>query len=126
MTTEEYILHHAKRYQKLVAHFDGEVVKETLDSRERSNKDGGGEENANADVVVAARLRPLLEAELAAGFPQGVYCRRKTAGSIDAHDLKRPVRGPPALPTLQVRICTIHTHPPWHLLILAYHFLFSF
>lgn len=96
-TMEEYIPLHAKRYQDLVARFDIAMGKQTPVNKP-------DEQNANADVAVIARLRPLLEAELDSGFPQGFFCRPNAAGVLDAHELKRPIRGPPILPTLQVRL----------------------
>lgn len=92
---EEYIPLHAKRYHDLVARFDIATGKQTPVNKPN-------EQSANANVAVIAKLRALLEAELDAGFPQGVFCRPNAAGVLDAHELKRPIRGPPILPTLQV------------------------
>lgn len=101
---DNYILEHATRYKSLVERFDQDTAKKTLSnaSKPQTQRDKDLGENTNPDVVVAARLRPLLENELAAGFPQGVFLRDKVSGKFDAHELKRPIRGPPALPTLQV------------------------
>jgi kinesin family member 2/24 len=94
-TMEEYIPLHAKRYQDLVARFD-------IATGKKASVNKPDEQSANVDVAVVARLRPLLEAELDSGFPQGFFCRPNAAGVLDAHELKRPIRGPPILPTLQV------------------------
>jgi kinesin family protein 2/24 len=99
-TMEEYIPLHLERYNRLVENFSNLAAKQA-----RIDKAKGtfpAETVINPDVAVVARLRPLLEPELEAGFPQGVFCRPDAPGLMDAHELKRPVRGPPALPTLQV------------------------
>lgn len=96
---EEYIPLHLERYNRLVENFSNLAAKQV-----RIDKAKGtfpAETVINPDVAVVARLRPLLEPELEAGFPQGVFCRPDAPGLMDAHELKRPVRGPPALPTLQ-------------------------
>lgn len=99
---DEYILLHLNRYNGLVDRFNDVTTREALINKAKGMS--VDEKNTNPDVAVVARLRPLLEAELKSGFPQGVFCRPDAAGIIDAHELKRPVRGPPALPTLQVSI----------------------
>ncbi|KAJ9134275.1 Kinesin-like protein [Pleurostoma richardsiae] len=88
---EQFIVEHAARFQSLVSGF-----------KPPSSPRAAAETTApNPDMIVSARLRPLLEEETAAGFPAAVFPRKTQAGKIDVHELKRPIRGPPALPTLK-------------------------
>lgn len=102
---EEYIPLHLKRYESLVGHFANTTAKKALVDKSKGKL--ADEQSINPDIFVVARVRPLLEVEINSGFPQSVFCRPNTAGLLDVHDLKRPVRGPPALPTLQVSLATI-------------------
>lgn len=92
---EQYILEHADRYRMLARSF-----------KPPGTRAGTGSDAVNPDVTVAARLRPLLNDELSTGMPQGVFLRTSHDGVLDVHELKRPIRGPPALPTLKVRTPT--------------------
>ena len=54
----------------------------------------------NPNIAVAARIRPMLEGDIAEGFPCAVYPRAKqSAGSqiIDIHDLYNHPKGRPQL-----------------------------
>lgn len=99
---DDYILEHAERYRTLVSRF-----------KPQKEKPQDGNTTLNPDVTVAARLRPLPAEEASSGVPQGVFSRPTTTGTIDVHELKRPIRGPPALPTLKVR--TLEVFPRTHL-----------
>ncbi len=92
---DQYLLEHANRYTSLVRGFKP-------DQKQKVVTDAG-----NPDVVVAVRLRPLLPDEVNNGINQGVFIRPNINGLFDVHELKRPIRGPPALPTL--RVCCSHT-----------------
>ncbi|KID82806.1 kinesin motor domain containing protein [Metarhizium guizhouense ARSEF 977] len=54
-------------------------------------------ETTSPDVVVCARIRPLLEEDVAAGFPCAVFPRVARPGIIDIHDLYNHPRGRPIL-----------------------------
>lgn len=54
-------------------------------------------ETTSPDVVVCARIRPLLEEDVAAGFPCAVFPRVARPGTIDIHDLYNHPRGRPIL-----------------------------
>lgn len=92
----DYAVQHAQRYKALVAAFKPIVP---ADKSDRTTE--------NSDVIVASRLRPLLQDEILSRVPQGVYERQGPGGTLDVHELKRPIRGPPALPTIKVS----HTGP---------------
>ncbi|KAK8931546.1 Diatom spindle kinesin-1 [Metarhizium anisopliae] len=54
-------------------------------------------ETTSPDVVVCARIRPLLDEDVAAGFPCAVFPRVARPGIIDIHDLYNHPRGRPIL-----------------------------
>lgn len=49
------------------------------------------------DMIVSARIRPLLEEDIAAGFPCAVFPRSEEAGVVDVHNLYNHPRGRPIL-----------------------------
>ncbi|PHH50498.1 Diatom spindle kinesin-1 [Ceratocystis fimbriata CBS 114723] len=61
-------------------------------------------------MIVAARLRPLLPAELASCLPQGVFPRPGMPGVLDVHELRRPVKGLAQLQSSDFRVD--HTFGP--------------
>lgn len=81
------MLQHAERHKKLVRAF------------QPSPPTGRPVElvQPNPDIVVAARIRPLLPHEAGAGIPPGVFTRTTDANTIDLHELRQVVRGPPPL-----------------------------
>lgn len=54
-------------------------------------------EETSPDMVVSARVRPLLDQDIAAGFPCAVFPRPETPGVADVHDLYNHPRGRPVL-----------------------------
>jgi kinesin family protein 2/24 len=85
---DEFIIEHAERYKRLVSTF-----KPSSPGAKATNST-----SASSEIVVSARIRPMLEDEIAQGFPQGVY-QRADSNMVDLHELRRPVRG---LPTINV------------------------
>jgi kinesin family protein 2/24 len=83
---EQFMLDNAERYKRLVAAF----------TPTSSTKKGGESTTASSEIVVSARLRPMLDDETTQGFPQGVYLRGHS-NTVDLHELRRPVRGPPTI-----------------------------
>ncbi|KAK4225196.1 kinesin-like protein Klp59C [Podospora fimiseda] len=85
MTMEEFYIQHAERYKKLVAAFKpGPSTAKPTDP--------------NPDIIVSARIRPMMEDETAQGFPEGVHPRTKgNTNTVDLHELRRPPRGLPSL-----------------------------
>jgi kinesin family protein 2/24 len=52
---------------------------------------------ASPDIVVSARIRPLLNEDVAAGFPCAVFPRSAQNAVVDIHDLYNHPRGRPIL-----------------------------
>ena len=53
-------------------------------------------ESSSPDLVVTARIRPLLSEDVAAGFPTAIF-PRGTETTVDIHDLYNHPRGMPIL-----------------------------
>jgi kinesin family protein 2/24 len=87
--SDQFIIDNAERYNRLVAGFKPSMS---------DPKGSGSTTAASGEILVSARVRPMLEEELAQGFPSGIHIRGKT-NIIDLHALKQPVRG---LPTITV------------------------
>lgn len=87
---EQFIIDNVERYKKLVAAF--KPSKSATQKKKATDA-------ASPDIVVCARVRPMLEDELAQGFPVGVHIRSGT-NTVDLHELQQPVRG---LPRIRVR-----------------------
>ncbi|AEO68342.1 uncharacterized protein THITE_2049700 [Thermothielavioides terrestris NRRL 8126] len=83
---DEFIIEHAERYKRLVSTF-----KPSSPGAKATNST-----SASSEIVVSARIRPMLEDEIAQGFPQGVY-QRADSNMVDLHELRRPVRGLPTI-----------------------------
>jgi kinesin family protein 2/24 len=54
-------------------------------------------ETASPDMVVGARIRPLLDEDVSQGFPCAVFPRSAEKSIIDVHDLYNHPRGRPIL-----------------------------
>ncbi|KAK3321916.1 P-loop containing nucleoside triphosphate hydrolase protein [Apodospora peruviana] len=93
---EQFLIENTKRYVSLVKAFKpSDPKKGTTGSNETTSVSG--------DITVCARIRPLLEDEIAQGFPAGVIPRGNTS-TVDVHELRRPVRG---LPTINSKDYTV-------------------
>jgi kinesin family member 2/24 len=84
---EQFLIDNAERYKKLVSAF-----KPTAQGPKGSNS-----EAATPEIVVSARVRPMLEDETAQGFPAGVHLRDGNTNIVDLHELQQPVRGLPRI-----------------------------
>jgi kinesin family protein 2/24 len=84
---EQFLIDNAERYKKLVAAF-----KPTAQAPK-----AGSFEAATPEIVVSARVRPMLEDETAQGFPAGVHLRAGNTNIVDLHELQQPVRGLPRI-----------------------------
>lgn len=59
----------------------------------------------NSNMIVAARIRPQLDEDLASGFPCAVYPRSGAeAGVVDIHDLYNHPRGRPVLKSAKYEV----------------------
>ncbi|KAK4141904.1 P-loop containing nucleoside triphosphate hydrolase protein [Dichotomopilus funicola] len=83
---EQFYLDNAERYKKLVAAFKPAP----------SPSKPGPATDPNPEMVVSARVRPMLDHEIGQGFPEGVHIRGNT-NVVDVHELQQPVRGLPKL-----------------------------
>jgi hypothetical protein len=82
---EQFLLDSVPRYQSLVRAF----------KPPRSNKTAGTTNSSS--ITVATRIRPMLDDEVASGQVAGVLPRKGGNGSVDIHELRKKVRGPPML-----------------------------
>lgn len=83
---EQFILDNAQRFEDLVKRFKPAPVKAKP-----------SDEESNPDITIAARIRPMMEEEKEEGQLIGVFPRKNLPGTVDLHELRRPVRGPPPL-----------------------------
>lgn len=58
------------------------------------------------DMIVSARIRPLLEEDIAQGFPGAVFPRSGESGVVDIHNLYNHPRGRPILKVRNKITCT--------------------
>lgn len=61
-------------------------------------------EETSSDMVVSARVRPLLDQDIDAGFPCAVFPRPDQPGVADVHDLYNHPRGRPVLRSFDYRV----------------------
>ena len=85
--SDQFLIDNVERYKRLVAAFKPSPS---------DAKGNGSTTAASGEILVSARVRPMLEEELAQGFPSGIHHRGKT-NIIDLHALKQHVRGPPSI-----------------------------
>jgi kinesin family protein 2/24 len=84
-------LDNAAHYQILVQGFNPPVARTAKVATETTSP----------DMVVGARIRPLLDGDIAAGFPCAVFPRSAQTGVVDIHDLYNHPRA--RRPILKVR-----------------------
>ena len=84
---DQFILDNAKRFQFLVAAFKPQRIEEN------KLRDAA----TSSDVLIAARIRPILPDEVSQGYIAGVIPRPALTGSVDVHELRKKVKGPPVL-----------------------------
>lgn len=90
---DDFLLQNAARHQILVARFKPTLSASTA---------GGVETSAN--IVVATRIRPMLEEERSSGQVVAAFPREGSDRVVDLHQLRRVVRG---LPLLNVSVFVI-------------------
>ncbi|KAI5455967.1 P-loop containing nucleoside triphosphate hydrolase protein [Mariannaea sp. PMI_226] len=61
--------------------------------------------DGSKNTIVAVRVRPRLDMEIACDEPQAVFARTGESGVVDAHQLRRSVRNRP--PTLQASLLSL-------------------
>ncbi|OKL58682.1 hypothetical protein UA08_06026 [Talaromyces atroroseus] len=82
---EQFLLDSVPRYQSLVRAFKPPQSNKPTDTTNSSN------------ITVATRIRPMLDDEISSGQVAGVFARKGGSGSVDIHELRKKVRGPPIL-----------------------------
>ncbi|KAF9874456.1 kinesin motor domain containing protein [Colletotrichum karsti] len=97
---DDYQIKHTPWYEASVAAFAAKAAKQ--DSANPEDPDA----TSNPDMVVAARLRPILEDEASAGLIRGVFTRTSARGAVDVHQIRKHVKphGPPSLVSSSVRL----------------------
>jgi kinesin family protein 2/24 len=85
---DQFLLKNAAQYQVLVNSFNPTLVP-------RMTKTAAG--TTSSDMVVSARIRPLLKKDVTAGFPCAIFPRSAETGVVDIHDLYNHPRGRPIL-----------------------------
>ncbi|GJC83773.1 kinesin-like protein KLP2 [Colletotrichum liriopes] len=97
---DEYHIKHTPWYQASVKAFSDKAAKQDLARPDDPNS------TSNPDMVVAARLRPVMEDEVAAGLIQGVFLRKSGNGAVDIHQVRKHIKplGPPTLISTSVRL----------------------
>jgi kinesin family member 2/24 len=83
---DKYILDNVSRFHAMVGKYKPPAARKASE-----------EASSNADMMVIARLRPLLPDEANAGYPSSVIVRPNKPGIVDVHELRQPVRGPAQL-----------------------------
>jgi kinesin family protein 2/24 len=102
---EAYLLENASTYRDLVAKSALELAPKpaaAVVAAEGADEAGAGTELADTDIVITARIRPVLDDEVAGGQLPGVFQRVDDAARVEVHEMRRPVK-PTAPPIFTVR-----------------------
>ncbi|KAK2055706.1 P-loop containing nucleoside triphosphate hydrolase protein [Colletotrichum caudatum] len=96
----EYHIKHTSWYQASVEAFGNKAARQDLFNLDEPNG------TPNPDMVVAARLRPILDDEVASGLIRGVFPRKSGNGAVDIHQIRKHIKplGPPKLISTSVRL----------------------
>ncbi|RFN55376.1 diatom spindle kinesin 1 [Fusarium flagelliforme] len=95
---EQFILDNAQRFEYLVERFKPAPAKAKP-----------SDEESNPDITIATRIRPMMQDEKEEGQLIGVFPRKNLPGTLDLHELRRPVRGPPTLVSWNYRVDRVFT-----------------
>jgi kinesin family member 2/24 len=102
---DRFYLQNAALYKRLLSNIDASKPKAHFSRHTAgSSTEDQVREQSNSDMIVAARIRPILEEDLNAGFPCAVYPRTSAREDgpqiVDLHDLYNHPRGRP-----EIRVC---------------------
>ncbi|KAL4780069.1 P-loop containing nucleoside triphosphate hydrolase protein [Aspergillus varians] len=84
---EQFLLANVKHYQTLVGRF----------KPPRSKEPEKTDLQTSPNLVVATRIRPILEDEIQSGQVSAVFPRPTENEAVDIHEMRKVVRGPPTL-----------------------------
>lgn len=82
---EQFLLGNVSRYQSLLNEF------------KPPPKTGKEDVTTSPNLVVAVRIRPMLDKETTSGQVPAVFSRSAESGAADLHEMRRTVKGPPTL-----------------------------
>ncbi|KUJ07748.1 P-loop containing nucleoside triphosphate hydrolase protein [Mollisia scopiformis] len=85
---DRFLLENAALYRKLVQGLKPTPLPQSEDAINGA---------PNPDMVVSARVRPLLDEDVIAGFPRAVFPRSTQTAVVDIHDLYNHPRGRPII-----------------------------
>jgi kinesin family member 2/24 len=89
---EDFYLANLSRYYELVT-----AQNVALRSLDPVNVKSASKTAAGSEIVVSARIRPLLPEDVSAGFPQATFERKCEESIVDIHDLYNYPWGKPIL-----------------------------
>lgn len=99
---DQFYLYNKTLYRKLVDEFDptapvAHFSRHTAAPSEDDLKSAELEQE-NPNMIVCARIRPMLDEDVSAGFPRAAYSRETSSGNdkiVDLHDLyHHPIKQP--------------------------------
>jgi kinesin family protein 2/24 len=85
---DQFLLDNAAQFQTLVKMFSPTPVPRLAKV---------ATEKTSSNMVVSARIRPLLNEEVTAGFPCAIFPRSGQTGVVDIHNLYNHPKGRPIL-----------------------------
>lgn len=94
---DQFLLENVALYQNLVKRFKPAMPTPPRPASEPA-------EIPNPDMVVSARIRPLLDEDIASGFPCALFPRSGQSGVVDVHDLYHHPRGRPVLKSFDYQV----------------------
>ena len=95
---EQFLLANVDWYNTLVNRLKPSSVSHLSNlSTGRQIQENDDNKEAHPNMVVGTRIRPWLDEDRAAGFPNAMFPRAQQAGSVDLHDLYNHPRGRPVL-----------------------------
>ncbi|WPG98227.1 P-loop containing nucleoside triphosphate hydrolase protein [Acrodontium crateriforme] len=95
---DQFYLKNVGLYQRLVNKYDPTSDAKLICSAE----------TPSSDLIVIVRIRPLLDDDLAAGFPSAVFPYTANVGAITIHDLYNHPKGRPILKTFNYRVDDVY------------------
>ncbi|CZT17816.1 uncharacterized protein RCC_03652 [Ramularia collo-cygni] len=108
---DKFYLKNAAVYKKLVDSLDFTKPAPHFSRHEATSVEEEGQtimsEKLNPDIIIGARIRPMLETDIAAGFPCAVHPRapdENGAQIVDLHDLYHHPTRPPMLKSSKYQV----------------------